>query len=155
MTVKFIKSSGNRFVIGKLVGIEKLAKRGARQAMFKSGQGLIKNASTEILRKPKSGKTYIVRSKSGRKRRHVASKAFETHANLTGATRRSLSFQLHGTSQLEFGYGVSAGKDVPDYARDLELGRINEPRPSLQNAIRAETSNIIQHFEREIRKQFK
>ena len=156
MTVRFIKGSGNRLVIGKIAGIERLTKRGMRQAMFRVGQGLVQQASTEIIRKPKSGRTYKIRTRSGRRRRHVASAPGETHANLTGAARRSLSFQLHGTSQIEFGYGASAGTDAPDYVGFLEFGtRKMKARPSLQNAIRAEEARIVQHFEREIRKQFK
>ena len=156
MTARFIKASGNRSVIGKIVGIEKLTKQGMRQAMFKSGQGLIRQASTEIIRKPKGGQTYIIRTRSGRRRRHVASAPGETHANITGETRKALSFQLHGTSQIEFGYGVSAGTKPSDWAGFLELGTKNmKPRPSVQNAIRAEQSRMVQHFEREIRKQFK
>ncbi len=139
----------SRRVIEKLIGLDNLTKQGIRQGMFDSGHGLIKNASTEILRKPKSGHTYFIRDKAGRVRRHVASAPGETHANLTGTTRRSLSFKLAGVTSFEFGYGVSGGVEAPDYAEELE-----STRPSLQNAIRSENQNMIQHFERQILRQF-
>lgn len=150
MATKFALKPGSKRVIDKLIGLDNLIKQGIRQGMFDSGHGLIKNASTEILRKPKSGHTYFILTKSGRRRKHVASAPGETHANLTGATRKSLSFKLHGTTHLEFGYGVSGGKEAPDYAEELE-----STRPSLQNAIRDEQQNMIQHFERQILRQFK
>lgn len=156
MTVKFIKNSGNKKVIGKITGLENLTKRGIRQGMFKSGKSLVGRASSEILRKPKSGRVYIIRDSLGRRRRHVASAPGETHANLTGQTRRSLGFQLHGTRQLEFGYGVSTGKSGSDWAEFLEFGtRRMKPRPSLQNAIRNQQGTMVQHFQAEIEQQLR
>lgn len=149
MTAKFIVGPGNKRVIEKIIGLDNAIKQGIRQGMFDSGHTLIKSASTEILRKPKSGRTYLIMNKSGRRRRHVASAPGETHANLTGAARRSLSFQIQGVTSLEFGYGVSAGKDAPDYVEKLE-----STRPSLQNAIRDEQQTMLQHFERDILRQF-
>ena len=145
----FVLKPTDRRVIKKLIGLDNLVKQGIRQGMFDSGHGLIKSASTEILRKPKSGRTYIIRDKSGRKRRHVASAPGETHANLTGAARRSLSFQLQGVTSFEFGYGVSAGTNAPDYVAELE-----ETRPSLQNAIKDQRAQMVQHLERQILRQF-
>lgn len=149
MTAKFIIEPKNKRVIKKLIGLDNLVKQGIRQGMFDSGDGLIRSASTEILRKPKSGRTYLISDKGGRRRRHVASAPGETHANLTGAARRSLSYQIKGTTSFEFGYGVSSGKDAPDYVEKLE-----GTRPSLQNAIRDEEQNMVQHFERQILRQF-
>ncbi len=149
MATGFILKPTSRRVIKKLIGLDNLTKQGIRQGMFDSGHGLIKSASTEILRKPKSGHTYIILDKRGRRRRHVASAPGETHANFTGAARRSLSFQIQGVSSFEFGYGVSAGKNAPDYVAELE-----ETRPSLQNAIKDEKQNMVQHIERQILRQF-
>lgn len=149
MATGFKLKPTDRRVIKKLIGLDNLTKQGIRQGMFDSGHGLIKSASTEILRKPKSGHTYIIRDKSGRKRRHVASAPGETHANLTGAARKSLSFQLKGVKSFEFGYGVSVGKNAPDYVEKLET-----TRPSLQNAIRDQRGDMVQHLERNILRQF-
>ncbi len=158
MTVRFISASGNRGVFGKIEGLGALTKKGIRQGMFKSGKSLIARASSEILRKPKSGRTYIIVDRAGRRRRHVASAPGETHANITGETRRSLSYQLHGTSQLEFGYGVSQGKTASDWAEELEFGPSGDSkaaRPSLQNALRHQTGSTVQHFQAEINKQMR
>lgn len=158
MTVKFKSNANNKKVFGKLEMLEPLMKKGIRQGMFKSGKSLIGRANAEILRKPKSGLVYIRVDRAGRRRRHVASAPGETHANMTGATRRSLSYQLHGISQLEFGYGVSQGKSAPEYAEFLEFGTPGgrmAARPSLRLALENQTGTIVQHFESEIAKQMK
>ena len=70
--------------------------------------------------------------------------------------RRSLSFQLRGSSEIEFGYGVSSGKEAPDYARFVEFGTTKmKARPSLLNALNAEQGNMTQHFVSGIDKEFK
>ena len=156
MTVKFVASSNSKKVFGRIEGLEKAFKIGIRRGMSDSGHGLVRSANAEILRKPKSGKTYIITTRSGRRRRHVASAPGETHANLTGATRKSLSFKQHGISQLEFGYGVSEGKRATDWAEFLEFGTSKmKPRPSLQNALRDQQGHMVQHFENAISKELK
>ena len=145
MATGFVLKPKDKRVIKALIGLDNRVKQGIRQGMFDSGHALIKRAGAEILRKPKSGHTYIVLSKSGRRRRHVASAPGETHANLTGDARKSLSFQIDGVTSFEFGYGVSSGKTAPDYVEELE-----KTRPSLQNAIRDKNQDMIQHFERNI-----
>lgn len=94
-------------------------------------------ARKEILRRPKGGRTYIIRTKSGKRhRRHVASAPFETHANITGKTRKSIGFKVHGTERAEFGYGASGRSQTTEWGEYLEFGTRNmAPRPSLANAI--------------------
>lgn len=151
MTVKFIQVSGNKDVFARIEGTEKLTKRGLRQGMFRSGQTLRASASQEILKGKKTGIIYVRRIKGGRRRRHQSSAPGETHANLTGTLRRSLSFQLRGSKEIEFGYGVSAGKSAPDYARTIEFGSSKiRARPSLKNALNKEQGNLVQHFLDEI-----
>ena len=151
MTVKFIQSRGNDRVFARIEGVGKLTRRGLRQGMFRAGQTLRASASREILKGPKTGIIYVRRIAGGRRRRHQASAPGETHANLTGTLRRSLSFQLRGSKEIEFGYGVSSGKSAPDYARFVEFGTTKmKARPSLRNALRSEQGNLTQHFEREI-----
>lgn len=131
--------------------LRKLTTQGVEYAAYVSGKGLVKTTSAQILEKPKGGKTYIIRTRSGRKRRHVASKAGESHANLSGKLRRSLSFKVD-PNQLEFGYGVTKN-DAPDYAGFVENGtRKMQPRPSLKNGIKAERRNFQNNLEREIGK---
>ena len=158
MTVKLIQNRQNDRVFARIEGIEKLTKRGLRQGMFKGGQTLISEVSRSILNDPKTGVVYIRRDSAGRRRRHQSSAAGETHANLSGALRRSRSFQLRGSSEIEFGYGVSSGKSAPAYARAIEFGfrpRNLEARPTLRNALNSQQGNLISHFEREIARALK
>lgn len=109
-----------------------------RRGWFAFMQELQKVANREILRKPKSGRVYFISDRAGRRRRHVASAPGETHANLSGATRRSLSWNVDGWESATFGYGVSTSvsNGAPRWAPYLEFGtsRMAE-RPSLKNAI--------------------
>jgi HK97 gp10 family phage protein len=141
----------SRKTIAKIENLDKLTKSGVEHAAYISGKGLIKTTSTEILKKPKSGKTYIRRIAGGRRRRHVASAPGESIANLTGKTRRSLSFKVNPT-ELEFGYGVQKN-DAPDYAEFPEFGTSKmSARPTLQLGIKSERRNFQNNFEREIGK---
>lgn len=125
-------------------------KRGVRQGMFFVARALRAEAQREIKHGRKTGRIYLVR-KRGRVVRHQSSAPFETHANLSGRLLRSISFQLRGTKDLSFGYGISAGNDAPEYAAWVEFGTSKlAPRPSLKNALDAESGNIVGHFEREI-----
>ena len=129
----------------------KLTKRGVEFAAYTSGIGLVKATSANILDKPKGGRTYIRRTASGRTRRHVASAAGESHANMTGKLRRSLGFRVN-TRQMEFGYGVTKG-DAPDYAGFVNDGTSKmDARPSLEIGIKGERRNMMNNFEREIGK---
>lgn len=147
MTVKFTPNRQNRKVFATIEDLPDLTRRGLRQGMFKVGQGLIAVASREILKGDKTGIVYIRRDRAGRRRRHMSSAPGETHANRSGALRRSLSFQLRGSSEIEFGYGVSSGKEAPEYAKWVEFGTTKmKARPSLNNALDAEQGNMTQHF---------
>ncbi len=151
-------ASGFRMVIdrrGKRVllmarDVELLTRRSIRHGWFALGADLKRTANKEILRKPKSGRVYYVRGPSGRRRRHVASAPGETHANLSGALRKSLSWKVRGHHQLEFGYGVDdAGlgkQNAPPWAQiEFGWGRV-KARPSLQISIKATNRNAIKYF---------
>jgi len=149
MTISTDRQSQKVFV--KINNLNKLTKSGVQAAAYFSAKGLVKTTSAEILRKPKGGKTYIRRDKLGRRRKHVASAAGETHANMTGKLRRSLGFKVN-TKQIEFGYGVDKG-DAPEYAGFVEFGTSKmAARPSLQNGIKSERRNFQNNFDREIGK---
>lgn len=137
ITVRETSTEGNARVFARLEGAERLTRRAARQAWFRLGAFLRDSASREILRKPKGGRTYLVRL-GGRLVRHRASAPGETHANLSGRARRSLGFKIQGIDTLEFGYGVSVrgSNAAPEYGRFLEFGTSRmAPRPSLGNAV--------------------
>lgn len=155
MTVRLDFSPGSRKALIKIMGAEKLTRRGLRQAMFKVSDDLKSEASKEILRKPKSGRTYLIRrGASGRVVRHVASAPGETHANFSGKTRRSLSYVMRGTSEIEFGYGLT-NVQASDWAEFLEFGTSKmAARPSLANSIRSNERNIEQHFQDALRGAF-
>ena len=156
MTVRFTPNRDNNKVFGKIENISNLTKRGLRQGMFKVGHSLIAVASNEILKGKKTGITYIRRDRAGRRRRHLSSAPGETHANMTGTLRKSLSFQLRGSSEIGFGYGVSSGKEAPEYAKFVEFGTTKmKARPSLLNALNASQGNMTQHFEDGIKKALK
>ena len=156
MTIKFKSDRKNDRVFLVIKDIPKLTRRGLRQGMFKVGHSLIAVASRDILRGAKTGVVYIRRDRSGRRRRHQSSAPGETHANRSGLLRRSLSFQLRGSSEIEFGYGVSSGKEAPDYAGFVEFGTTKmKARPSLRNTLNSEQGNMTQHFGSGIDKAFK
>jgi HK97 gp10 family phage protein len=148
MSFKFKQDRQNRVVFPKIEDTGKTFRGAIRQTWFSLAVDMKDEANREILRTPKGGRTYLVRRRRGaRPRRHVASAPGETHANMFGDLRKSLSWKVSGAHTLEFGYGVTGS--APRYARYVEFGtsRMAE-RPSLDNAINATQRNAEQHFER-------
>lgn len=142
----------SRAVVERIGRLGELTQSGVEHAAYTSAKGLQKAINAEILHKPKGGRVYVIRSATGRKRRHRASAPGETHANLTGKLRKSIGFKVN-PNQLEFGYGVESKEAAPDYAAGVEFGTKNmAARPSLQNGIKSERRNFQNNFEREIGK---
>lgn len=158
MSISVRAGSGNERVFARLASVEGGTRKAIRGAWFGLGQDLRREASKEILRKPKGGRTYIVRDRIGRRRRHVASAPGETHANLTGKLRRSLSWKVHGTESMDFGYGATIARSqavAPRYAPFVEFGtRRMAARPSLSNAIDATQADAEQHWEERMFREF-
>jgi len=162
--VGFESKIGNEKIfktIGNLRGKTSIA---IRETWFSLGRDLKHEAEREILRRPKSGRTYIIRTKGGRARRHVASAAGETHANLSGALRKSVSWKVHGAHRMDFGYGFSTTdmNRAPDYDAAVEFGSKNankprgmEARPSIENSINRIKNITNSHFERAMLREFK
>jgi hypothetical protein len=143
----------NDQVLLKLRQGEKLTRAGIRWAFFELGRDLNATADREILKKPKHGRTYIVRGPSGRRRRHRASAPGEAHANLTGKLRKSKGWQVRGSQELTFGYGVA--DQAPDYAPFVERGtRRMGARPTLKLSVDANIRNAELHFARQIQRRF-
>jgi len=133
-----------------LENLGRLTQEGLELGAWQAGRLLKKNTNADILRKPKGGRTYVLRDKAGRKRRHAASAPGETHANLSGTLRRSLNFSVSG-SELEFGYF-----NPPPYGKWVEEGtRRMEARPSLQNNIKAAQRDIVVAIQNEIKRKLK
>jgi len=142
----------SRRTVHKIENLRGLTRSGVEHAVYTSAKGLQKTINAEILHKPKGGRVYVIRSATGRRRRHRASAPGETHANLTGKLRKSLGFKVN-FNQLEYGYGVESKEPAPDYAAGVEFGTKNmAARPSLQNGLRDERRNFQNNFEREIGK---
>lgn len=149
MSITVRSDRGNERVFATLARTEDLTRRSIRRTWFMLGRDLKAEANREILRRPKSGRTYIIRTRSGR-RRHVASAPGETHANLSGRLRRSISWKTHGTDSMDFGYGIStaSANPAPVYAPFVEFGTGRmAARPSLENAIDKLQANVGKHFE--------
>ena len=147
-----IEVTAGRDVLRRLRNGDKLIRRGIRQGWYAVGDDWKSEANREILRKPKGGRVYIIRTAGGRTRRHTASAPGETHANLTGALRKALSWKVRGNgTELDVGYAVAGKTEAPPYAHAIEFGKTNapntiEPRPSIQNAIKATQRNAEQHL---------
>ena len=144
----------NVVAIKRIHLIREHTQRGMRQALFAVGKDYIDTANTNILARPRSGRVYRIRSGSGgRTRKHTASRPGESHANMTGALRRSMGWKVRGSRQLEFGYGATQA--TTDYARRIELGGGNiKPRPSLRIAIKQNRRNTMNNIERHARRSF-
>ncbi len=160
--VGFEGNLNNKKVFKQMETILPRTQKAIMESWFALGRDLKNEANREMLRSPKSGRTYIIRTKSGRARRHVASAPGETHANLSGKLRRSVSWKVHGHTRMDFGYGFSttSGNRAPIYdaviedGYDFGDGRKIEPRPSIENAVKKAQRNTNDHFRREMLKQF-
>lgn len=142
MNVSLELKGPSQKTIGFINNFSENSRQAIRQTFFRMGRALKKMTNKDILdTATKTGRWYHVRSISGRMYWHQASAPFETHANLTGATRRSLGWIVRGTDRMDFGYGVS-GRPAPEYAAALEFGHSARdgswvfPRPSLQNNVK-------------------
>ena len=154
---------GDDLVFEPLTKAPERVPRAIRRMWFRLGKDLKTKTSKDILR-IKDGREYRVpvRSRSTgqiiRYRIHIASKPFDTHANLTGKLRRSLSWKVHSFRRMDFGYGVStaAANKTPIYARAIEFGRTSPhtiaPRPSIKNNLQSTLWDT--YFTDEIKKAF-
>lgn len=149
MSVRFKAGPGNDRTFGRLELLAEGTRRALRQAWFQVGRDLSAEANRQVLKTVKTGRTYVVRGPSGRRRRHVASAPGQSHANLTGKLRKSVSWKIRGERGGEFGYGVSTtdANRAPEYAPAVEFGTSKmAARPTLQNTIRAVQGKIGQHL---------
>lgn len=129
-------------------------KKAIRKAFYEIGKRLVAATNKAILKKPKHGKTYIIKG-----RKHTASAPGEAPANLTGNLRKSLDFEVRGSSQMLFGVQESfgnrkSGQNGVIYGRALELGyqpRNLAARSYLIASIRENQKNTQVIFERNLR----
>ncbi len=152
ITVKSNRSRAAKF-FRDLEETELKTRRAIRMMWFDLGDDLLKNAQAEILRKPKGGRVYLIRGRGGRVRRHRASAPGETHANLSGALRKAVSWKVHGNGEMTFGYGLN--RSSPEYDEFVEFGtRRMDARPSLGNAVDSIQGHAQPRFGERMRREF-
>ncbi len=140
---------GSNKVLLKIKNLDKLTDKQLRISLYDSGKKLKQTASTNILKKPKSGRKYIRRDKLGRRRVHIASAPGESWANRTGEARRGLVYRVSGTDKLIFG-------NIVEHAAYMENGTSNvKPRPAHLISIRQNNKNITRYIKNRIDKALK
>lgn len=126
--------SFNQKVLNKCSG---LTKAGLRLVC----QNTLKSAKLATQKKDKTGRIYLISTKSGKIKRHQASAPGQSHANITRTLTQSMNYKVNSPTQALFGYDTTT-----KYGKYLELGtRKMKPRPTLRNAMKAErkTNNNI------------
>lgn len=106
---------------------------------------ILKREAVRSVKKPKRGRVYTIRSRTGNRRRHRASAPGESHADVTGTLTKSLDHKNKGDI-LEFGYL----NNPPKYARTVE-----KTRPTLSNTAKKNQGEVNKIFSVFIRKEFK
>lgn len=169
MTV-FRLTPESRKVVNRVKRTEMSFERGAQSGKRAVGISLLRTTKHEIMKGKKTGRVYTIEYASGRRRRHRSSAPGQTHANLTGALKRSLSYKSQG-DDLEFGYGVGA-VDAPPYAGRIEFGGgagsggrgfvvkstgfrrsgVIRPRPTIKNGITQHNRSTIVYIREAIGK---
>jgi len=132
---------GNKRAFDSIKNAPRETRRALRQANFQIGKDHIDELNRQMLAKDKTGRFYVRRTRTGRRRLHRASAPGQTAANRTGRMRKSRGFQLSGSDKLEFGI-----RGAP-YAAFLERGTKNiQPRPSLLNTVNAVERNTTNRY---------
>ena len=146
MSITVRKSGDHRRISLKINRINENTRRGIRRGLYLSGKKIMRDLNKDILRKPRSGRVYTVRTSGGRRRRHVASVPGEAPANRSGALRKSREFLVQGWSRMKLGYKAPHGKWV-----EFGTSRM-KPRPGLILNIRKNDRHIQRFIGNEIKK---
>ncbi len=140
--LSFKEGPSNNRVFVQIDDLDNRTQRGIRQGFFRLGARFKQELNKKVLEKNKRGRTYIRRDRAGRRRRHIASAAGQTPANMTGNYRRNIGFQIRGSQQLEVGIREGA-----PYAKWLEEGtKRMAPRPGIGNAVKSITRDARTFF---------
>ena len=128
-------------VLAKIDKLDRAIPRELRKGLYFIGKRLRNTASANILKKPRSGRTYKFKG-----RKHRASKPGESWANRSGKARRGLIYKVRGSTELLFG-------NTSEHAQFMEFGTKNiEPRPAHKLAINTNNKNIITVLSKSIKK---
>lgn len=146
----------NRTVIVKIKGLKSEMNKGIRRGFYVIGVRLRKETKKDILRRPRSGQEYVVRT-ARRRRRHVASRAGEAPSSISGRLWRSLDFKVSGSRNMKFGYDSTAKtREGFEYGKYWESeASADKLRPGLLININKNAGYAARVFGREIRKGFK
>lgn len=149
-------NKGNTEVFIRIKNLNKNMRRGIRSGFYTLGVKLIKDTKKDILRKPRSGETYII-STAKRRRRHRASVAGEAPASVSGRLWRSLDFKVKGMDSMKFGYDLTAVTDEGfQYGKYWEEDApADKLRPALKINMKKNNGYAARIFGREINKRFK
>lgn len=119
-----------RKVERNLFGLKDITVRGKRQAFYKIGALAKSTIVRNISAKPRAGR---LEKYNGRRRR--ASVAGESFANKSGAAKKTLGFEVRGSTELEFGFRENA---ETIYTKILEESK---DRPTLKIASKSIVGN--------------
>lgn len=137
--IKITESALNKVAYKSLRQIEERTRSGIRKAWYELGKDLKQESKRLITEPPKTGRIYRIRRK-GKTVIHQASAPGESPANLTGALKKSVNYNVSSTSELVFGANTK-------YARRLELGDSKiKKRPYLKRAIDEKEGEAYTHL---------
>lgn len=173
MSIMLVESPKNRRIEVQLHNIIRLSNQGVRKGFYYLGKDLVVETKRLINKKPKTGRTYMIRKViGGRLVRHIASAPGEAPARITSALFNSIDFDVQGSDRMEFGSkyntqftqrAIGQGFTVKglrktqiEYPKWLEEGTSKmAKRPFLLPSIRKNQRNAQEHFSREIKKALK
>ena len=152
--IKLVRPSDSRdFFKGVLGNTRQAFESGINQGLHQAGLNLVKTFRDGVQRQPKTGRTYPVSIKRGRrgarKNRHQASARGEYPAILSGDYLKAIDFDVRGSSEMEFG-------NSDEKATFLELGSKNmAPRSALTQSVDARSKDIDVILTNEVEKKIK
>jgi hypothetical protein len=144
MVMELKTPSGNRKVFRRIDNLSKTVDR-AIDDMWDDYTPILEKEASRNIKKSKSGREYVIRTRSGTRRRHRASAPGESHANVTKTLTKSLDTKQRGNT-LEFGYLDKP----PDYA-----GVIEKTRPTLAITARRTQSEPPSLFFKSLKRKLK
>jgi len=131
--------------LNRIEETERSFKKGIRKTLYDKGNQIIRYITGEMLKRNKTGKTYIIDG-----RIHTASAPGEFPAKVSGRLIKSLDYKVRGDRELEFGSDEK-------YAGYLEKGtRKMKARPFLSKGARKYSTDfknsLLENVDREIKK---
>ncbi len=141
--LKITESNQNFRAYKSLYYIKYRTKEAIRKSFYDFGKDLKQESRRLIKDPPKTGRIYDLRI-NGKRVLHQASAPGEAPANLTGALRKSVDYNVSQANQMTFGAG---NHQTVDYAKKLELGGGNvSPRPFLIKSIEKNEKNAYERL---------